>query len=109
MAKAESLVIGKCYFLLSFYDKALKMPKIRTVIYVGKNVFEEKEEENEWYFQDAGSYLEHGSFLKIPKMEKRDVFILDKDSFSLIYDLGELISDLKEIKAGTYGKRPVDL
>jgi hypothetical protein len=79
------------------------------MIYIGKNLHEKKGSEDEWFFQDAGSYLEHGSFIDLPKEKKRDVFIMDKDSISLICDLDGLMSDLNKIKAGIYGKRPKDL
>ncbi len=108
MVNPDDLVIEQCYFMKSFYDQNLKIPKIRTVIYIGKNIFE-KRETDEWYFQDAGSFMDHGNFLNMSKGKERDIFVLDKDALSLVYDLEGLISDLTELKKGVYGKRPKDL
>ena len=108
MVNPDDFVIEQCYFMESFYDQNLKIPKIRTVIYIGKNVLEKKEAD-EWYFQDAGSFMEHGSFSNMSKGTERDIFVLDKDALSLVYDLDGLISDLTRLKKGVLGKRPEDL
>lgn len=104
MTSINDLIVGNLYFLMSFYDSEFRVPKIRTVIYIGKNIHRPEEAENEWYFQDAGSYLEYGSFVDLPKETKRDVFVLDEDSLSFVYNLDELIKDLIEVREGRLGK-----
>lgn len=81
---------------------------IKTLIYIGKNVYgrQEPSEENpsgdEWYFQDPQSYLEHGSFLKLSKESRSQIeyepFIVTKDAFFPMYHLKGLIERLGKIK-----------
>lgn len=89
------------YFFVIFYDEKLKIPKIKTVIYIGKNLLTEKKfsKKDEWYFQDAGSYLEYGPFSHMSKEEKREVFALEKKDLSSVYDLKGLIDRLKKIQS----------
>jgi len=105
---SENLVAGQSYFIMSFYDHGFRTPEIRTVIYIGKNLLKQGKKD-EWYFQDADSYIEYGSFFKLPKEMERVVHVMDEESLSLIRDLAGLIRDLTELKKGTYGRRPKDL
>ena len=97
--KPNELSKEQRYFFMTFYDKKLKIPKIKTVIYIGKNLLTEKKysKKDEWYFQDAGSFLESGSFLHMTKGEEREVFALEKRDLSSIYDMDGLIDKLKKI------------
>jgi len=99
--KPNELIEEQNYFFLKYYDKKSKIPKINTVIFVGKNVLTEKKysKNDEWYFQDVESYLEYGSFLHMSGIEKREVFALEKKDLSSIYDLSMLIDVLKRIES----------
>ncbi len=97
--KPSELTKEQHYFFLTFYDKNSKVPNIKTVIYIGKNILTEKKfaKRDEWYFQDAESFLEYGTFSHMTKGEEREVFALEKKDLSSIYDLDGLIGRLKKI------------
>lgn len=42
MVNPKDLIPGRVYFFLLFYDENLSIPKIRTLVYIGNNVFGEK-------------------------------------------------------------------
>ncbi|RJP20811.1 MAG: hypothetical protein C4520_10680 [Candidatus Abyssobacteria bacterium SURF_5] len=98
MIDPEKLVPGKCYFHFAFCHPKLDIPRITTLIYVGKNLFPQEASEDEWYFQDPESYLEHGSFINFKKKIEHERLLLTKDSLVAIYDLKGLIDQLKELK-----------
>lgn len=58
-----SYVPGKCYFKLTYFDSDFLYPKVDTLVYLG-NASELKDrlptKEGYLYFQDAGSYVNHG-------------------------------------------------
>jgi hypothetical protein len=91
---------------MSFYDQKLTIPNIKTFIYVGKNLTSGKSGagKDSWYFQDPKSYLEHGSFLQLPKKIKREIFIADADILLHMYDIQGLIKTLKKVQEGVLDK-----
>jgi hypothetical protein len=106
MMNPDELEQGQFYFLLLFYLSKIEIPMIKTFIYVGKNLEDKgNKTRDEWFFQDPRSYLEHGSFLQMPKEIKRKVFVADEDALFQMYDINGLIERLKKIKEGT-GSKP---
>lgn len=100
MISPDRLVHGKCYFLLMFAHPRIEIPVIKTLIYIGKNVYPpETPSEDEYYFQDPESYLEHGSFLNLSKETEYKTLLVTKDSLFTMYDLKGLIGTLSEIKS----------
>jgi len=72
---------------------------IKTLIYIAKNIYiREEPAEDEWYFQDPESYLEHGSFLHFSKEIEHEKLLVTKDSLVPLFDLAGLIEKLREIK-----------
>lgn len=92
MINPNELIRGQCYFLLLFYDSALKVPSIRTFIYIGRNL--QPTPGDKWYFQDARSYLRYGTYLDLPDNVEREVFIADKDTLTQMHDKKGLIEQL---------------
>jgi hypothetical protein len=85
--------------MLSFYDKGLKLPRIRTIIYIGQNIFNNEEKGKEtWYFQDAEAYLTQGVPKKLSEAEEFGVLAMGKDALPLICSLEGLIETLNDVK-----------
>jgi hypothetical protein len=57
----KEFVIGRVYFTVSFVEPNLVYPIVDAYVYVGVNLLKD-EAEDTWYFQDTGSYAEHGAF-----------------------------------------------
>jgi len=110
--QVDKLILGECYFTLWFYKRDSRRPDIKSFIYVGKNLLSGRNESknDECYFQALESYVEHGSFLQLPEriqkqiFKKKQVFILNSESLDIIYDLHELIIELKKIEEDAIGK-----
>lgn len=102
MIKPEDLTLGQFYFLLLFYHPKIEIPMIKTYIYVGKNLDADsgKSSEDEWYFQDPKSYLEHGSFVQLSKKIKHETFLANKDTLFQMCDINGLIKNLIKIREG---------
>lgn len=106
MINPKDLISGKVYFLLGFYHPKLSIPMIHTYIFIGKNVFRDREDtsKDEWIFQDPESYIEYGCFLDLSENQKKkiepEIICFNEDTIQSIYDLNELISKLKELKVG---------
>ena len=100
MVNDNELVIGRCYFLISFLDEEMRIPEIETYIYIGKNLISESDvsDESGWYFQDPESYLKHGPFKSTRKNLGRDVVCVDENTLDLFCELPVLISRLSKIR-----------
>lgn len=98
----KDIVIGQYYFLLFFYHPKVNIPVIKSFIYMGKNLYKKKEDlsKDEWFFQDAKSYLQHGSFLDLPNKIERELLIAEEDILSRMYDMDGLIDALQKLKKG---------
>jgi hypothetical protein len=98
MIMPNDLKMGQCYFLVSFYDRGLQYPRIRTMFYIGKNIFEEQAGKDRWYFQDADTYLNQGT----PKNESEAVDLavlaLDADALPLVETIEGIIETLNDMK-----------
>lgn len=93
----KSLVIGNCYFLVSYFDQEMRFPDIETYVFVGINLLEGKAEGGSyWYFQDAESYVEQGIFTQIEDKTSREVMRADKDGLEMFFDYDGLFDVLEE-------------
>ncbi len=106
MIDINKLIQGERYFLMSFYDRNLKIPKIKTFIYVGKNLYSDRDESkgDEWFFQDPESYISHGIFLQFPEGTKRNILIANSDIVPHLYDVRGLIITLEKVEKGILDK-----
>ena len=98
MVNPNDLVPGQCYYHLFFYHPRKIVVGINTLFFVGKNLFDEERSEDEWYFQDPESYLEHGSFMDFPEKIEHETLLFNEDALRFIYDLDGLIEEMKKIK-----------
>jgi hypothetical protein len=91
----KSLTIGEVCFMVSYADAGLKLPIIRTLVFVGKNI-DDHEIGDSWYFQDVESFAEIGPYAgkDIPEDLEVEVHRLDKKGLGLIFDLDGLYEDL---------------
>ena len=105
MIDENKLIQGERYFLMLYYDRDLKIPNIRTVIFIGKNVYGGTNDSvlDEWYFQDPRTYLEFGSFMTLTKSKKEkvkpEIISIDRKSLFSIHDLTGLLDKLQGINA----------
>jgi hypothetical protein len=93
---SAQLSIGSTYFLLGYYDSELKYPFIESFVYVGQNLFDDDKNTQSiaYYFQDARSYLEHGTDVR---SNNADVRFLRQEQNDLegILSINQLVSELK--------------
>jgi hypothetical protein len=96
MIDGNSLQHGKCYFFLSYFDHDLRVPDIKTLIFIGpdesKSVNDE-EEKTLWVFQDPT--ITYGPDRSGRNMDSDAAFHrFDEDSLFSIYDWEGLIQEL---------------
>lgn len=82
------LKIGDPYFTIVFYDGAGTIPKIETLIYVGKNIHK-SDQGDVWYFQNPETYCSFGAFNTLPPGDY-DVYRLDAKELEMIYEASDL-------------------
>ena len=51
---------GHLYFMVSYSDESLKIPSVDPLVFIGKNIEDDKEDK--WYFQDAESFASLGAY-----------------------------------------------
>ena len=51
--------VGKTYYYLTYADLGFTMPGLNPVVYVGKNIFGD-EQEDKYYYQDTPSFTRFG-------------------------------------------------
>jgi hypothetical protein len=87
---ADDLIANRCYFMISFFDSDLKIPDIKTVIYLGVDVFNEGG--NDHFFQ---LYEEH---LETPAIESMtDIIAADSSNLMNFYTLAGLVRVLTDL------------
>jgi len=90
MSNDRKLVIGGVYFFLSFLDKQGRCPQIQTLIYIGKNLDNERAQEDRWYFQDPSSYLKRGSVADLLDPERGRTVDEQSDAYRASKSAGHL-------------------
>ena len=99
MVEENELVEGQCYFLILYHDKDLRIPDIRTMIFIGKNIDQdEKSKKDLWFFQDPESYLKYGASIRKPRKSGCEVSRFDENSLFSIYDWSGMINELTQNK-----------
>jgi hypothetical protein len=108
MVEIEELAIGKLFFSLTYFDHALRMPSILSLVYVGED--SEAEEgsppERLALFQDAGSYAEHGNAVASPERSGIEIYRFPLDSLECIYTWEGLIDELTRNLVAQRESRP---
>ncbi len=98
MINPGDLKVNQCYFIVGFYDCGFKYPHIRTMFYIGKDVFKKNAGKNKWYFQDCELYLKQGTPKKELEAEDLGVLALDESALPLVETLDSLIETLRDVK-----------
>jgi hypothetical protein len=98
MEEVRKFIIGNTYFFLSFYDYALKVPHIYTLVYIGSNLESDYciEQLSKYYFQDFESYMEVGNGLTVQDF-KGNILMFEEDRLHSVYDISGLVERLREI------------
>src|SRR5262245_10807000 len=94
----DELNEGECYFQIGYSDTVHDIPIIETWIYVGKNLRREPDGSDHWYFQDADSYIKHGSFVGLSDDVESDVVVADLDAVRNFHDFDSLREALAILK-----------
>jgi hypothetical protein len=97
--KGYELQLYKPYFFV-YFESNSKIPEIRSYIYVGENLREEKVsfEGDEYFFQDLASYTEKGIFIHFTDRTEHDVLVFDEPGLCAMEDIDTLIEHLAYVK-----------
>ncbi len=101
MINPNDFKVGESYFIVGFFDRGFRRPHIRTVFYLGKDIFKKKSGKERWYFQNADAQLKRGIPKKESEAEDSGVLALDESALPLVETLDsliELLNDAKEDK-----------
>jgi hypothetical protein len=85
-----------CYFMLSFFDNAGRIPMVETYIYAGMNLMktDQSSSETTWYFKTPEGYMASGTTLEETNLES---FIrVGKDTIELMLDKTQLVQQIQE-------------
>lgn len=80
------------YFMLSYVDDNLFVPQIRTLIFLGRDVAEEKE--GLLYFQDVDSYIRLGRYPNSSN-GSGEIYICADDQLACFFTLANAVLALK--------------
>lgn len=100
MLNATELREGHYYFQVFYVTAKTSVPEIKTLFYLGKNIYKEGKQKNidEYYFQDSESYQKHGNAVKRKSHLGRMVLFLTENQLSLMYDVHGLVELLHKIR-----------
>ncbi|MFO3797044.1 MAG: hypothetical protein ACK8QZ_07135 [Anaerolineales bacterium] len=97
--KKEDLVVAGTYFLVTFLDKNLLVPIIRTHIYLGENIFGERD--SGVYFQESEKFFELGRWELGNQTSAYGVIQIADDMLDCVHDYQGLQHELElMIKGG---------
>lgn len=90
--------IGRCYFMLSFFDGNGRMPLVETYVFIGTNLMEAdpKSSETTWYFKKPDSYIE--SDIRLDQADQESCIRVGADTMELMLDMSQLLQQLKEVR-----------
>lgn len=84
----SNFIIGDPYFMFRFLDKEFRYPVITSIVFLGKNIEEDGDNGDLWFFQDAESYYHKGAYDGTGK-EVDDVFSSKGELMGQVYDFPE--------------------
>ena len=94
---------GKAYFEMVFCLPADVVPEIESYIFIGKNIFNDDQHDDEYYFQTPCSYYKHGNFaeekdkMDAAKRAKAEIVLMRGDTIESLYTMDSLIAELKTL------------
>jgi hypothetical protein len=103
MIESNELIKGNTYFLLLYYDHDLKIPDIKSIIYVGNHKTDGNNDKSKMFFlfQDPKSFVLNGMVDLDTNDQDADNEILhrfDEDMLFSIYTWSGLIDELARNK-----------
>ena len=93
----DKIEIGKVYFDVSYSQNELIVPNIQTLVYVGKDLFPERN--GDYYFQTSDCYFRNGPFYKVSDEKKKkdlEFFLAKSDYVECLYTSETLVQLLEE-------------
>ena len=94
---------GKAYFEIVFCLPEDVVPEIESYIFIGKNIFNDDKDGDEYYFQTPRSYYKHGNFaeekdkMDAAKRAKAEIVLMREDAIDSLYTMDSLIAELKTL------------
>jgi hypothetical protein len=89
----KELAPGGPYFTVSYQQSGSTLPKVETLVYLGKTQieFEKGKPETRFMFQDAWSYQEDGNWSELPQERQREL-----EAYAPVYpeEMLPLIADI---------------
>jgi len=106
--KSSELKIGRVYFSCAWYAAKYPVPDIRTYVYIGKNIYEDREDksQDEHVFEEPRKYFEKEILNGLSEDEKKEYetpeepyrMTIPEDSLEIIKDIDGLLDFLKRSK-----------
>jgi len=90
MVHPSELIIGEAYFLIVFYDSAMRIPRIETYLY-DKTIINYELGETEYWFRTPGQQLALDS-----SGEDSEYYVVDEKGLFMIYNLKSMIKYLEK-------------
>lgn len=92
--------MGRCYFMLSFFDNEGRMPLVETYVFIGVNLMERDQQSSgtTWYYKKPDSYIESGARLEEADLE--NCIRVGEDTIELMLDLLQLLEQLQGVASG---------
>ena len=88
---AHRFIEGECYFTLEYLDRALKMPYVRTFVFVRSSAFgPEGTTGKHWFFECVEPY-EGGEY----RITRKALFAFDASKLPTILKVGGLVKELR--------------
>jgi hypothetical protein len=84
---------GKAYFAIVFCLPEDVVPEIESYIFIGKNIFNDDKDGDEYYFQTPRSYYKHGNFaeekdkMDAVKRAKAEIVLMREDTIDSLYTM----------------------
>jgi hypothetical protein len=81
------------------------VPEIESYIFIGKNIFNDDKDRDEYYFQTPRSYYKHGNFaeekdkMDAAKRAKAEIVLMHEDTIDSLLTMDSLIAELKTLSA----------
>ena len=90
--------IGRCYFMLSFFDSNGRMPLVETYVFIGANLMDadQKASGTTWYFKKPDSFID--SDVRLDDADHGDCIRVGEDTIELMLDMPQLLQQLREVR-----------
>jgi len=100
MVEKDKLIKNNFYFQIFYHSPINSIPEIKTFFYLGANIYNhgKRKFKDEYYFQDAESYIKHGNILEKGDDPHAMVFFINENQLVMMFDINGLIIRLKELK-----------